>query len=155
LAPLDFSTQKKTQMNNKLSFLLAGIIIMLCGFPLSAQENSNALTLEKVMKSREFSPKSVRGIRPMKDGEHFTQIKKDSINSYSYKTGKLHEVIVTSEDLIPEGMDEAIPLYDYEFNSDETMILFATETEAIYRRSSKSNYYIFNREETNAFIGER
>lgn len=133
-------------MNNKLSFLLTGIIIMLCGFSLSAQENDKTLTLEKVMKSREFSPKSVRGIRPMKDGEHFTQIKKDSINSYSYKTGKLHEVIVTSQDLIPEGMDEAIPLYDYEFNSDETMILFATETEAIYRRSSKSNYYIFNRD---------
>ncbi len=132
-------------MNSKFTFILVGVFAVFFGLNLPAQENDKSLSLELVMKSREFFPKSVRGIRPMKDGEHFTQLKTDSINAYNYKNGKLYQVIVTSDDVIPEGATEPIPLYDYTFNWDESMILFATESEAIYRRSSKSNYYIFNR----------
>ncbi len=109
-----------------------------------AQENEKKLTLENVMQSRTFSAKSIRGIRPMKDGEHFTQLKKDSINAYSYKTGKLARVIVTADELMSEEKGEAIEMYNYSFNADETKILFATETEAIYRRSFKAFYYIFD-----------
>jgi len=108
-----------------------------------SQEN-NLLTLEKVINSREFSPKSVRGIRPMLDGENFSQIKKDSINAYNYQTGRLSSVIVSSDELVPEGETDPISLNNYQFNKDETKILFATETEAIYRRSAKSTYYIFD-----------
>jgi len=108
-----------------------------------SQEN-NLLTLEKVINSREFSPKSVRGIRPMLDGENFSQIKKDSINAYNYQTGRLSSVIVSSDELVPEGETDPFSLNNYQFNKDETKILFATETEAIYRRSAKSTYYIFD-----------
>ncbi|MCF8364654.1 MAG: DPP IV N-terminal domain-containing protein [Bacteroidales bacterium] len=109
-----------------------------------SQPTEKLLTLEKVMNSREFSPKSVRGIRPMLDGENFTQIKSDSINAYNYATGKLSRVIVSSDELTPEGRDKSIPINNYKFNSDETKILFASETESIYRRSSKSEYFIFD-----------
>lgn len=127
-------------------FSFALVFALVAGFTANAfsQDTDKTLTLEKVMKSREFYPKSVRGIRPMNDGEHFSQIKRDSINVYSYKTGKLAEVIVTSNELIPEGKEEPISLYDYTFNKDESKILFATETEPIYRRSSRSEYYIFD-----------
>ena len=125
----------------KISLLI--LLIGLVSFSF-AQNSENVLTLEKIMKSREFSAKSVRGIRPMNDSEHFTQIKRDSINAYSYKTGKLEKVIVTSSELIPEGKSDPIPLYDYSFSADESKMLFATETESIYRRSSKSEYYIFD-----------
>jgi dipeptidyl-peptidase-4 len=130
----------------KISSFKSTLTLLLIGFiSLSfAQQTENTLTLEKVMQSREFSTKSVRGIRPMNDGEHFTQIKRDSINAYSYKTGKLAKVIVTSDELVPEGESEPISLYNYTFNADESKILFATETESIYRRSSKSEYYIFD-----------
>ena len=111
---------------------------------LFSQQSENVLTLDKVMNSREFSSQSVRGIRPMLDGENFTQLKKDSINAYNYATGKLSRVIVASDELIPEGKDESIPINNYKFNSDESKILFATETESIYRRSSKSEFYIFD-----------
>lgn len=124
--------------------IFCGIIFLFTTINLSSQENDPMLTLDLVMNSREFSPKSVRGIRPMLDGENFTQLKKDSINAYNYATGKLSRVIVTSDELIPEGKEKSIPIFNYTFNSDETKILFATETESIYRRSSKSEYYIFD-----------
>lgn len=124
--------------------VLCGIFFLTCSIQLFAQESKKELTLDNVMNSREFSGKSVRGMRPMKDGEHFTQLKKDSISSYSYATGEFSKVIVNSDELVPQGKDECIPMYRYSFNSDESKILFATETEAIYRRSSKSEYYIFD-----------
>jgi dipeptidyl-peptidase-4 len=127
-------------------YLLFAVFFMSCAIihPVFSQDEAQKLTLEQVFKSRDFAAKSVRGIRSMNDGEHFTRIRKDSINAYSYKTGRLHEVIVTADELVPEGAESAIPLFDYTFNSDETKILFATETEPIYRRSSKSEYYIFD-----------
>jgi dipeptidyl-peptidase-4 len=51
---------------------------------------------------------------------------------------------VTSKQLIPPGDTMPIPLYGFEFSGDETKILFSTDEEAIYRRSSKANYYIYD-----------
>jgi dipeptidyl-peptidase 4 len=110
-----------------------------------AQVDSKRLTLELIMQSRELSPSGVRGLRSLNDGKHFTQIKNDSINAYSYKSGEQAEVIVTADELIPDGDTASIPLGNYQFSADESKILFATETDPIYRYSSRSNYYVFDR----------
>jgi dipeptidyl-peptidase 4 len=128
-------------MKKSMMLLLAAALL----FNLYAQEDSKELSLELIMKSRELSPSGIRGLRSLNDGKHFTRIKPDSINAYSYQTGELAEVIVTAGELIPEGDTTAIPLSNYTFSADESKILFATETDRIYRRSSRSNYYVFDR----------
>ncbi len=110
-----------------------------------AQVDSKKLSLELIMQTRELSPSGIRGLRSLNDGKHFTQIKNDSINAYSYKSGEQAEVIVTADELIPDGDTASIPLGNYQFSPDESKILFATETDPIYRRSSRSNYYVFDR----------
>ncbi len=127
-----------------LTLLLAAMF--LACFSVQAQEEEKSLSLETIFQSGKLYPRGVRGIRSMNDGEHFTQIKRDSINAYSYKTGELTGVIVTSDDLIPVGDTTPISLYNYTFSTDESKILFADETEAIYRRSSKSFFYVFDRD---------
>jgi dipeptidyl-peptidase 4 len=128
-------------MKKTMMLLLAAALLI----NLYAQEDSKELSLELIMKSRELSPSGIRGLRSLNDGKHFTQIKPDSINAYSYQTGELAEVIVTAGELIPDGDTTAIPLSNYTFSADESKILFATETDRIYRRSSRSNYYVFDR----------
>lgn len=128
-------------MKKSMMLLLAAALL----FNLYAQEDSKELSLELIMKTRELSPSGIRGLRSLNDGKHFTRIKPDSINAYSYQTGELAEVIVTAGELIPEGDTTAIPLSNYTFSADESKILFATETDRIYRRSSRSNYYVFDR----------
>ncbi len=108
------------------------------------QEEGGQLTLETVFKSGQFYPRGVRGISPLKDGELFARITSDSINAYSYKTGKAVKTIVTSAELIPPGDTVPISLHNYKLSDDETRILFATKTESIYRRSSESYYYVFD-----------
>ncbi|MDX9776905.1 MAG: hypothetical protein RBT40_13320, partial [Petrimonas sp.] len=131
-------------MNKNFRTVTFALIAMFLGLTAMAQQAADTLSLDLIFASRTFAQKSVRGIRPMNDGERYTQIKRDSINAYSYQTGLLTDVIVTSDQLIAEGETQPIALYNYEFNDDETKILFGTNTEPIYRRSSRSDYYVFD-----------
>jgi dipeptidyl-peptidase-4 len=47
--------------------------------------------------------------------------------------------------LIPVDSAKAIYSEDYMLSDDETKMLFKTATEPIYRRSSRSNYFIYDR----------
>lgn len=122
------------------SLLFAALLLL----NLQAQETKK-LTLDLVLKSREFASSRMQGLQSLNDGKRYIQLTNDSINAYFYETGKLAEVIVTSSELIPAGASAAIPFYDFEFSSDESKILFADETDPIYRYSSRSNYYVFDR----------
>ena len=130
-------------------YFLNGLLLALCLFFLQdvfAQETANKkLTLDLILNSGSLYPRSVRGIKPMNDGETYCQVKTDSINVYSYETGKLVSVIVTAKQLIPAGDTVPIPMNSFGFSDDESKILFATETESIYRRSSESNYFVYDR----------
>ena len=100
--------------------------------------------MEDVFKKRTFSSKRVSGIQPMKDGNYFCQVKKDSLNVYSYKTGDYQRTIVTSDDLIPTGDTVPVPIRTYQLSDDESKILFTTKRESIYRYSSKAYYYVYD-----------
>lgn len=113
---------------------------------LSAQDEPKRLSLELIMQTRELAPSGIRGLRSLNDGERFTQLRPDSINAYSYKTGELVEVIVTAQELIPQGDTVPKQMNSYSFSADESKMLFATDTEPIYRRSSRSDYWVFDRD---------
>lgn len=112
---------------------------------LSGQETKKPVTFDDVFQSRELSSKSFRGGTPLNDGETYCSAEKDSIKIYAYADGKLKGCLVSSKQLIPEGATEAIDHYDFQLSDDETKILFATETESIYRYSSKSEYYWYDK----------
>jgi len=134
-------------MKKLFSILLVTILLVnLTNSAWAQEESQEKLTLDLVMKGYKFYPRGVRGISPLNNGEHFSKVQSDSLNVYSYKTGDFVDVIVTTDELIPKGDTLPISLNGYRFSKDESKILFPTETESIYRRSSKSNYFIFDRE---------
>lgn len=125
-------------MNKILSIL---IVFLVMG-NIQAQESSE-ITLDKIYKSGIFYPKSVRGIQSMKDGEHYCKLSKKGIEEYSYKTGKKTRMIVDNSTLL---LADSTPVHygTYRFSPNEDLVLLATNTEAIYRHSSKSNFYIYS-----------
>lgn len=127
----------------KIFVLFIFSLVSLTGW--SQDKETRKLSLELIFKSREFAAERMRGLYPMKDGRSYAEVRKDSLNVYDFASGKLREVIVTSFELIPEGEIKPIPLDDFTFSADESKILFAAETEPIYRYSSRSEYYIFDR----------
>ena len=116
------------------------ILMMLCFCVLlsSAQQ----VSIQEVATSA-YRTEGIHGIKPMLDGEHYTQISRDGkkIVKYSFKTGQEVATIfdvATARDCNLKRFD------DYIMSPDESKILIQTETKAIYRRSFTAVYYIFN-----------
>ena len=95
-------------MKSNCSRFLLVLLLSATIFPTWAQSEKKTISLEDIFKNRKFSSKGVSGIRSMKDGIHFTQVKNDSVNVYEYETGKYVKTILTSKQLIPKG--DTVPL---------------------------------------------
>jgi dipeptidyl-peptidase-4 len=126
---------------NKLTFLL-----LLSTSFIYAQEDEKKLTLEDIFQSREYYPQRIANITSLNDGERYLQTINDSINIFSYRTGKFLENLVCAQDLIPEGDSIPISLQTYKLNKSETKILFFVDMKRIYRHSYKSKNYVYDLE---------
>ena len=128
--------------NMKLKSILSSIAIFFLAQCVFAQEKM--IQLEDIWASRTFSPEWVWGINSMNDGVHYSSLnygdKNVYITQYSYETGDSISTIVDSKDL------DGISFSDYSFSEDEKKVLLPTETESIYRYSTRSNYYVYDRE---------
>ena len=104
------------------------------------------IDLKDIWKDYTFSSETVRGVRSMNDGTNYTVLErgKAGVNlvQYNYKTGKKVSTLINAEDLVFE--DKPLGMQSYEFSSDEKKVLIGTEVEAIYRRSSKANFFVYD-----------
>lgn len=132
----------------KVPFWLAGFC--LAALSLGWAQDKKEVTLEKVWKQYAFYDRTTRGIRSMNDGLHFTTLTRTeagpAIVKRSYQSGETVDTLVTARS-IAEATGQKLPFDRYQFNPDETMLLLGTQTESIYRHSSKSYYYIYDLEE--------
>ena len=128
-------------MKTKFFIITFFVSIILIG---SSQDNIQKISLEDIFETSLFTSKSVSGIRSMNNGELYCRLINDSLNLFDYKKGNYKSTVVTAAQLIPDDGVNPISMKRYQFSSDEKKILFATETEQIYRHSNKSNYYIYD-----------
>lgn len=124
------------------------VIAFLCfGFSANAQHKSK-ITLEDIWAKGTFAAKSVHGVNWMKDGRYYTsQVpggQQINIVRFDVSSGKAVNTVVEGSTLVPEDQSQPIAFDGYAFNADETKILFSTQTEPIYRRSSKANYFVYD-----------
>jgi len=115
-------------------------------FVSKAQQAKKTISMTDIWSSGIFYPAMVRGLNPLKDGSTYAVIEDSLLNVYSYKTGEKLKTLLNTKALIPEGEDKAIRMGSYELSKDETKLLIPTETESIYRHSSKSNYFVYELE---------
>lgn len=117
-------------------------------------QQKKEITLEDIWMKNTFAVKKVNGIRSMKDGEHYTTLSENALEQfivkYEYKTGNAVDTILKSS-----WMKPLTEIEDYQFSSDETKILIASESERIYRHSTKENYFLYDiRSKTTTFISQ-
>lgn len=82
-----------------------------------------------------------RGIRPMADGSHYCIRKGSSILVYSFATGKSTDMLINLAEI--EDVD-LTHFDDYSLSHDNTHILVQANSEAIYRYSTISDYYVID-----------
>lgn len=101
--------------------------------------------LEDVWRSYRFYATGVDGLTSMKDGLHYTTSEKGVLTKYSYETGEAVAELLSVKSI---KADAGITVnFDvYEFSADEKKVLLSTQTESIYRYSSRSIFYIWDLE---------
>ena len=125
-------------MKKFLTSILAVLFIIQINY---AQEQ---IQLEQIWKTYDFVSNRVPGFRFMNDGKHYTRLAKSVIKKYDLTTGEFVEDILKGKDLAGNnGFSGKISAY--RFNSDESKIILESDSESIYRRSSKANFYVYDR----------
>lgn len=130
-------------MKRIASALLLLVFLLPATLTVSSQNEFKPFSLDDLLRKRIFAQASVYGIRSMNDGLHYTTLSDDyqKIEQYSYKTGKLVSKILDLSEFEASGIKMIV---DYEFSADEKKILIQSDYEPIYRRSFRSNYFIFD-----------
>lgn len=109
------------------------ILLTIFSFLVSAQsvwaQGPKEITLEDIWTNYTFYAQSVPGFNFLQDGKHYTRLMKGAVKKFDLVSGDFVEDMYTQE-----GMNS------YTFSPDEKMILVKTDSEQIYRRSSKAKF---------------
>ena len=103
---------------------------------------SSQLSNELIRASGTFYPKTIKGINPSKDGNFYTSIEQDKFLRpkyyYDYKSNKKVSTLFSNISF------NNFEFSDYKLSNDQNWLLLFNSKEAIYRRSSKSFYYLYD-----------
>ena len=110
---------------------------------LQAQESIN---LEDLWKNYAYTANRVPGFNFQKDGKHYTKIDDDVIKQFDLTTGSFTKDLLDVNTLLPKGSNFS----SFSFSEDESKMLLKTDSEAIYRRSSKANFLVYDPKSSNA-----
>ena len=120
-------------------------ILLIClGFlvinPMFSQKKN--ITLDDLWKNYSFFPKNYNSLNSMNNGEHYVSLENSELgqelNIYKYKDGEKVRTLFKSDEF------DLKRITNYSFSNDEKKLLFETQSEKIYRYSSRSIYYVYN-----------
>ena len=111
------------------------------------------ITLEEIWQKYSFYQKTIPGFKFQKDGKHYTRLENNKVIQYDLTTGKEIKTLLDASALSGKsGFPEK--LNSFSFSPDESKMLLTTNREAIYRRSSKADFYVWDGSElTQLFDG--
>ncbi|WGF92785.1 S9 family peptidase [Aequorivita marisscotiae] len=92
-----------------------------------------------------FRTQGLDALHSMNNGKEYAvlnydrQNKASTVDVFEYKSGEKVRTLLNTNDL--KGINYVI---SYEFSADESKILFTTELQQIYRRSSRGTFYVYD-----------
>jgi dipeptidyl-peptidase-4 len=127
---------------------LIGIILCLTSFASAQDPEETLLTLEKIFKDKEFDAESFGKVQWLNEGNSYTPIdkkkyKSKDIDEFDTETGT-KKVILAAGKLIPEGKNNALELYSYQWSGDKRYILIFTNTKKVWRYHTRGDYWIYD-----------
>lgn len=109
--------------------------------------SQNQINLEEIWGKYAFSAKSAHGFNVLNNGTSYVELVEASGGSntlveFDLKTGNKIKDLVKSNEV--EFKSRYLNLSTYEFSPGEDKILLSENTEMVYRRSAKANYYVYD-----------
>ncbi len=122
-----------------LSFLFLAVF---SAFSALAQKD---ISLEDIWTKGTFSAKGVAGFNSMNDGRYFCNLdERQNLLRFEFATGKVVDTLVLNQDIKKANGGSALDLQSFSWSNDESKLIIATQSEAIYRHSSQSIFYIYD-----------
>ena len=109
---------------------------------LTAQKKE--ITLEDIWTYGTFKTEGLNSFQSMQNGDYYTilnfnrETKTTSLDKYDYRTLDKVKTLLDSKNI-----NEISHFKNYKFSNDETKLILGTDSERIYRRSSRGNYYVY------------
>ncbi len=134
--------------NKKYFNVLLFVLALIPGSGFAQQRNP--ITLEDIWQRGTFQESTVRGVNWMANGQFYSSQVADRARGvshvirYNITTGAVTDTIANGTRLIAQGENRPINFDSYSFGPGERSMLFATNTEPIYRRSYKADYYVYD-----------
>ncbi|GAB2605592.1 S9 family peptidase [Spirosoma areae] len=91
-----------------------------------------------------LNQRTVAGVNWMKQGGFYTTLDGGKINKYTITTGSLVETLFDPRQATASEKGQLINIDGYQLSADERKLLLTTQEEAIYRRSSKAEFYVYD-----------
>jgi len=145
-----------TSPTHRMLFLSAVVILgsPAAADPVAADEtrDPSRLTLERIFEDREFRTERYGPARWLADGTGYTTLEpspdfdeaKDIVR-YDPATGG-REVIVPAAALVPGEGQEPLEIDDYQWSDDGTRLLVFSNTEKVWRRNTRGDYWLLHLE---------
>lgn len=119
---------------------LALFIFIFATINVEAQHKN--ITLPLIWASREFVPATIQEMRSLKDGKTYTILENNCIVKYSYLQRTPIDTLVNGNKISTQ-LGIKLEIQDYQFSSDEQLVLIATNIQYIYRYSYTAQYYVY------------
>jgi len=121
------------------------LLILFIAFTATISAQKKDITLEDIWSNGTFRAEYLNSFHSMNIGDFYTilnfdrQTRSTTLDKYNYKTLEKVETIVDSKNL-----DEIAYFESYEFDATETKLILGTDSEQIYRHSSRGIYYVYD-----------
>ncbi|HVL15713.1 MAG TPA: DPP IV N-terminal domain-containing protein, partial [Gemmata sp.] len=129
-----------------LSALGAVALLAACG---TLRADDSALSVNRMFGAREFDTESLPARRwSTRTSTYFTLHKPATDTGRELvrndpATGK-KEVVVPASAFVPAGAKEPLAVEDYEFSADESRVLLFTNSQRVWRRNTRGDYWVLD-----------
>ena len=120
-------------------------LLATCCFIISFSFAQKEISVKAIWQDYTFYDEYLPSFNFRNDGKSYSILDENRIKQCDIKTGLVTEVVFDAVEANHPEFNGRID--DYTFSKDESKILLKTETEQIYRRSSKSNFYVWDRKQ--------
>ncbi len=103
------------------------------------------ITLEDIWTKGTFSARGVAGFNSLNDGRYYCNLDEEqNLLRYAFASGEVVDTLVKIRDVKNANGGLNLSIANFSFSDDESKLLIATQTESIYRHSSKSVFYVYD-----------
>jgi dipeptidyl-peptidase-4 len=115
-------------------------------------DDLSLLTLDRIFLERDFSAERFGQLQWLDDGSGYTILEPSEaenrgsdIVKYVPESGR-REVLVSAQNLVPEGSSEPLAVNGYSWSGDGNKLLVFTNSERVWRRNTRGDYWVLDLE---------